>query len=74
MLAWPEFGGIGLHATGNTEGLFRLLHMLGYADLSLGCLLKLTSTRSNLSGSPEHLVRWRGQRWRRKQENCLRWG
>jgi len=31
-----EFGGFGLHATGDAEGLFRLLHLLGYADLSLG--------------------------------------
>jgi alkylation response protein AidB-like acyl-CoA dehydrogenase len=31
-----EFGGCGLHATGDGESLFRLLHMLGYANLSLG--------------------------------------
>jgi alkylation response protein AidB-like acyl-CoA dehydrogenase len=31
-----EFGGFGLHETANPEGLFRLLHLLGYADLSLG--------------------------------------
>ena len=31
-----EFGGFGLHATGDAEGQFRLLHLLGYADLSLG--------------------------------------
>ncbi len=31
-----EFGGFGLHGTGDTEALFRLLHLLGYADLSLG--------------------------------------
>lgn len=31
-----EFGGFGLHQTGDTEALFRLLHRLGYADLPLG--------------------------------------
>ncbi len=31
-----EFGGFGLHGTGDTESLFRLLHLLGYADLPLG--------------------------------------
>jgi alkylation response protein AidB-like acyl-CoA dehydrogenase len=31
-----EFGGFGLHQTGDTEALFRLLHQLGYADLPLG--------------------------------------
>jgi alkylation response protein AidB-like acyl-CoA dehydrogenase len=31
-----EFGGFGLHEAANPEGLFRLLHLLGYADLSLG--------------------------------------
>jgi alkylation response protein AidB-like acyl-CoA dehydrogenase len=31
-----EFGGLGLHASGDAEGLFRLLHLLGFADLSLG--------------------------------------
>ena len=31
-----EFGGFGLHGSGDGEGLFRLLHLLGYADLSLG--------------------------------------
>jgi alkylation response protein AidB-like acyl-CoA dehydrogenase len=35
-----EFGGIGLHANGDSEGLFRLLHLLGYADLSLGRLFE----------------------------------
>jgi alkylation response protein AidB-like acyl-CoA dehydrogenase len=35
-----EFGGIGLHAKGDAEGLFRLLHLLGYADLSLGRLFE----------------------------------
>ena len=31
-----EFGGFGLHGMGDGEALFRLLHLLGYADLSLG--------------------------------------
>jgi alkylation response protein AidB-like acyl-CoA dehydrogenase len=31
-----EFGGFGLHAMGDGRSLFRLLHLLGYADLSLG--------------------------------------
>jgi alkylation response protein AidB-like acyl-CoA dehydrogenase len=31
-----EFGGYGLHGTADAEGLFRLLHLLGSADLSLG--------------------------------------
>jgi alkylation response protein AidB-like acyl-CoA dehydrogenase len=31
-----EYGGFGLHQAGDIEGLFRLLHLLGYADLSLG--------------------------------------
>jgi alkylation response protein AidB-like acyl-CoA dehydrogenase len=31
-----EFGGFGLHGMGDTEALFRLLHLLGYADLPLG--------------------------------------
>jgi alkylation response protein AidB-like acyl-CoA dehydrogenase len=31
-----EFGGFGLHEAADPEGLFRLLHLLGYADLSLG--------------------------------------
>src|SRR5580700_4792177 len=31
-----EFGGFGLHEAANPEGLFRLLHLLGYASLSLG--------------------------------------
>jgi alkylation response protein AidB-like acyl-CoA dehydrogenase len=31
-----EFDGYGLHQTGDAEALFRLLHLLGYADLSLG--------------------------------------
>jgi alkylation response protein AidB-like acyl-CoA dehydrogenase len=31
-----EFGGFGLHAAANAEALFQLLHLLGYADLSLG--------------------------------------
>jgi alkylation response protein AidB-like acyl-CoA dehydrogenase len=31
-----EFGGFGLHTNGDSQGLFRLLHLLGYADLSLG--------------------------------------
>jgi alkylation response protein AidB-like acyl-CoA dehydrogenase len=34
------FGGIGLHANGDPDGLFRLLHLVGYADLSLGRLLE----------------------------------
>jgi hypothetical protein len=31
-----EFGGYGLHQAGDTEALFRLLHLLGYASLPLG--------------------------------------
>jgi alkylation response protein AidB-like acyl-CoA dehydrogenase len=31
-----EFGGFGLHTNGDSQALFRLLHLLGYADLSLG--------------------------------------
>lgn len=31
-----EFGGYGMHATADAEHLFRLLHLLGYADLSQG--------------------------------------
>src|ERR1700735_5425018 len=31
-----EFGGLGLHTNGDSQALFRLLHLLGYADLSLG--------------------------------------
>jgi alkylation response protein AidB-like acyl-CoA dehydrogenase len=31
-----EFGGFGLHQTGDAKALFRLLHRLGYADLPLG--------------------------------------
>lgn len=31
-----EFGGFGLNDATDPEGLFRLLHLLGYADLSLG--------------------------------------
>ena len=31
-----EFGGFGLHGAADAEALFRLLHLLGYADLSLG--------------------------------------
>lgn len=31
-----EFGGFGFHACADAEHLFRLLHLLGYADLSLG--------------------------------------
>ena len=31
-----EFGGFGLHGQGDSSALFRLLHLLGYADLSLG--------------------------------------
>ena len=31
-----EFGGFGLNDAADPEGLFRLLHLLGYADLSLG--------------------------------------
>lgn len=31
-----EFGGHGLHQAGDTEALFRLLHLLGYASLPLG--------------------------------------
>jgi alkylation response protein AidB-like acyl-CoA dehydrogenase len=31
-----EFGGFGLHGVAGAEDLFRLLHLLGYADLSLG--------------------------------------
>lgn len=31
-----ELGGYGLHATGDPQNLFRLLHLLGFADLSLG--------------------------------------
>jgi alkylation response protein AidB-like acyl-CoA dehydrogenase len=31
-----DFGGFGLHGAGDAEGLFRLLYLLGYADLSLG--------------------------------------
>jgi alkylation response protein AidB-like acyl-CoA dehydrogenase len=31
-----EFGGFGLNDAADAEGLFRLLHLLGYADLSLG--------------------------------------
>jgi alkylation response protein AidB-like acyl-CoA dehydrogenase len=31
-----EFGGFGLHSRGDSPALFQLLHLLGYADLSLG--------------------------------------
>jgi alkylation response protein AidB-like acyl-CoA dehydrogenase len=31
-----EFGGFGLHGSRDGQGLFRLLHLLAYADLSLG--------------------------------------
>jgi alkylation response protein AidB-like acyl-CoA dehydrogenase len=31
-----EFGGFGLHTNGDSQALLRLLHLLGYADLSLG--------------------------------------
>jgi hypothetical protein len=31
-----EFGGFGINEAADPEGLFRLLHLLGYADLSLG--------------------------------------
>jgi alkylation response protein AidB-like acyl-CoA dehydrogenase len=31
-----EFGGFGLHGMGDGASLFQLLHLLGYADLSLG--------------------------------------
>ena len=31
-----EFGGFGLHGMGDSAALFQLLHLLGYADLSLG--------------------------------------
>jgi alkylation response protein AidB-like acyl-CoA dehydrogenase len=31
-----EWGGFGLHGAAGVESLFRLLHLLGYADLSLG--------------------------------------
>jgi alkylation response protein AidB-like acyl-CoA dehydrogenase len=31
-----EFDGFGLHGTGDGRSLFQLLHLLGYADLSLG--------------------------------------
>ena len=31
-----EFGGLGLHAAGDAEALFRVLYLLGYANLSLG--------------------------------------
>jgi alkylation response protein AidB-like acyl-CoA dehydrogenase len=31
-----EFGGFGMHASADSQALFRLLHVLGYADLSLG--------------------------------------
>jgi alkylation response protein AidB-like acyl-CoA dehydrogenase len=31
-----EFGGFGLHGMGDAAALFQLLHLLGYADLSLG--------------------------------------
>jgi alkylation response protein AidB-like acyl-CoA dehydrogenase len=31
-----EFGGFGLHTNADSQALFRLLHLLGYADLSLG--------------------------------------
>jgi alkylation response protein AidB-like acyl-CoA dehydrogenase len=31
-----EFGGFGLHGQGDSLALFQLLHLLGYADLSLG--------------------------------------
>jgi alkylation response protein AidB-like acyl-CoA dehydrogenase len=31
-----EFGGFGLHCNSDSEALFRLLHLLGYADLPLG--------------------------------------
>jgi alkylation response protein AidB-like acyl-CoA dehydrogenase len=31
-----EFGGFGLHTNGESQALYRLLHLLGYADLSLG--------------------------------------
>jgi alkylation response protein AidB-like acyl-CoA dehydrogenase len=31
-----EFGGFGLHGMGDSASLFQLLHLFGYADLSLG--------------------------------------
>jgi alkylation response protein AidB-like acyl-CoA dehydrogenase len=31
-----KFGGFGMHTRADSQALFRLLHMLGYADLSLG--------------------------------------
>ena len=31
-----EFGGFGLHGKGDSASLFQLLHLVGYADLSLG--------------------------------------
>jgi len=31
-----EFGGFGLHGMGDPASLFHLLHLFGYADLSLG--------------------------------------
>ncbi len=31
-----EYGGFGLHGSGDGKSLFQLLHLLGYADLSLG--------------------------------------
>jgi alkylation response protein AidB-like acyl-CoA dehydrogenase len=31
-----EFGGFGMHTNGDSQALFRALHLLGYADLSLG--------------------------------------
>jgi alkylation response protein AidB-like acyl-CoA dehydrogenase len=35
-----EFGGFGLHTNADSQALFRLLHLLGYADLSLCCVAK----------------------------------
>jgi alkylation response protein AidB-like acyl-CoA dehydrogenase len=35
-----EFGGFGLHGKGDSASLFQLLHLLGYADLSLGRILE----------------------------------
>ena len=31
-----EYGGFGMHTNADSQALFRLLHLLGYADLSLG--------------------------------------
>jgi alkylation response protein AidB-like acyl-CoA dehydrogenase len=53
-----EFGGIGLHAGGNAEGLFLLLHLLGYADLSLGRLFEAHVNALELIrqyGTPRHM-------------------